>query len=85
MGDYAAALSHLRTCLSLEAALWGADNRHSADTVFNIGLTTQLAGDARAALPHFERAHALYARFLDRDHPAVARAAQRLAQARAEL
>jgi hypothetical protein len=53
--------------------------------VFNIGVTTQLSGDVRGSIKHFERAHALYARFLAPDHPAVARAAQRLAQARSEV
>ena len=63
----------------------GPGNRHSADTVFNMGVTAQLSGDWRAALPHFERALRAYRAHLAADHPAIARAEERIAMCRAEL
>jgi hypothetical protein len=63
----------------------GPENRHSADTVFNIGVTAQLSGDVRGAEAHFRRALKLYRRFLAADHPAIGRAQQRIAQCRGEL
>jgi len=62
------------------ARLQGANNRHSADTVFNLGVTAQLSGDAAAALQHFQRALAAYRRHLAADHPALVRAQRRIAE-----
>ena len=59
-------------------ACQGPDNRHSADTIFNIGVTAQLSGDRRSALAHFRKALHAYKRHLASDHPAIARVKQRI-------
>ena len=53
--------------------------------MFNLGVTAQLSGDRRGALPYFERALRAYRAHLAADHPAIARAEVRIAMCRAEL
>ena len=60
----------------------GANNRHSGDTVFNLGVTAQLSGDSAGALPLFRRALGIYRTHLAADHPAILRTQQRIAELR---
>jgi hypothetical protein len=64
------------------SCLQGANNRHSGDTVFNLGVTAQLSGDPAGALPHFQRALDIYRKHLAPDHPAIVRTQQRMAELR---
>jgi len=68
--------------LLLHPGLQGANNRHSADTVFNLGVTAQLSGDPAGALPLFKRALGIYRTHLAADHPAILRTHHRIAELR---
>ena len=77
---------HLRSQLphhcGSHSRVQGANNRHSADTVFNMGVTAELSGDPAGARPLFQRALDIYRKHLAPDHPAILRTQQRMADLR---
>ena len=80
MGASLARGAAMKRAWFLCTVLQGANNRHSADTVFNLGVTAQLSGDPAGALPLFKRALGIYRAHLAADHPAILRTQQRIAE-----